>query len=156
MLKKIFNNMEEYLGVTLLVIIVGIAFANVVTRYVARYSIAFTEELALFLFVWLVMLGTSRAFREGSNMSVSLLYNKFPLKIRGFLYFLSMALSIFFFASLAYWGCLQISEELSLGTMTESMALPIWIFTISMPLISVLTIARILQRAYSDTRSLNF
>lgn len=148
--------MEEYIGIVLLVTIIGIAFANVVTRYVARYSIAFTEELALYLFVWLTMLGASRAFREGTNMSVTLLYKKFPGSGRKVLYFLSALFSVFCFASLVYWGTLQVYEEISLNTITESMALPAWIFTVSIPLVSALTIVRIFQRARSDMRSLNY
>ncbi|GHV33469.1 C4-dicarboxylate ABC transporter permease [Synergistales bacterium] len=156
MLKKLWNNLEEYIGIVLLVVIIGIAFANVVTRYVARYSIAFTEELALYLFVWLTMLGASRAFREGTNMSVTLLYKKFPGGGRKVLYFLSVLFSVFCFASLVYWGTLQVYEEISLNTITESMALPAWIFTVSIPLVSALTIVRIFQRARSDMRSLNY
>jgi C4-dicarboxylate transporter DctQ subunit len=53
---------EEALGAFLLIVMVTIAFLNVLTRYVFRYSMAFTEELTLYLFVWTKQRGSGLHF----------------------------------------------------------------------------------------------
>ena len=80
--KFLVNRIEEIIGTISLAIMTTIAFINVLTRYFFRYSMAFTEELTLYLFVWAVMMGTSIAFREGSNMAVTFLYDKFSFRSR--------------------------------------------------------------------------
>jgi hypothetical protein len=61
MLKKLWDHFEELVGAVMLMIMVSIAFINVVTRYFIKYPLSFTEEIEVNLFVWLVMLGTSMA-----------------------------------------------------------------------------------------------
>ncbi len=150
MLKKLWMHLEEYVSVAMLFVIVCLTFANVVTRYLIKYSMAFSEEMALYLFVWMVMLGTSIAFKNASNVSVSLLYNKFPRKLKVSLYILSVAVSIGVFASILYWGTVQVLEELELETTTEAMGLPSWYFTSALPASAVLVIVRILGRVRGD------
>ena len=59
--------LEETVGALGLAVMVTIAFINVLTRYVFKYSVAFTEELTLYIFVWITLMGTAIAFREGSS-----------------------------------------------------------------------------------------
>ena len=77
---KLLDHIEEIIGGVCLGIMVTIAFINVLTRYLFKYSMAFTEELTLYLFVWATLMGASIAFREGSNIAVSFLYDRFGRK----------------------------------------------------------------------------
>ena len=70
--------LEEAIGAVGLAIMTTISFINVITRYVLKYSMAFTEELTLYIFVWITLIGTAIAFREGANMAVTVFYNFFP------------------------------------------------------------------------------
>src|SRR3972149_5586535 len=54
------------------------AFVNVITRYVVQYSLAFTEEIVVSLFVWLTLLGSAVAFREGSHLAFTSLVDRAP------------------------------------------------------------------------------
>lgn len=56
MLRKVHENLEEIVGVVLLVIMSVFAFVNVVTRYFIQYSFASTEEIEVACLVWLTML----------------------------------------------------------------------------------------------------
>lgn len=155
-MKKIVENFEELLGAVLLAAMASISFFNVVTRYLFRYSAAFTEELTLYMFVWATMLGTSLAFKHGANMVVSLLVDRFPGSLRRILYLLSTLLCVVFFLTLMYWGYREVQDEIMMGVSTEAMGLPVYIFTASMPILSVVTIWRILSRTASDLRTGNF
>ena len=73
----VFNKMEKWTVVFLLTGIVVMIFSGVLSRYLFHYSIAFTEELARFFFVWGSLLGASSAFRTGEHSGIPLLANRF-------------------------------------------------------------------------------
>ncbi len=145
-MKFLVNRIEEVIGTVSLSIMTTIAFINVLTRYFFRYSMAFTEELTLYLFVWAVMMGTSIAFREGSNMAVTFLYDKFNLKSRRILDLLAGVLGLFFFAVLMYFSVLEVMDEIEMNAMTEAIELPMWWFTGAMPIASAFILCRIASR----------
>ena len=114
---------------------------------------AFTEELTVYLFVWGTLLGASLAFRQGANMMVAVLYNRFPKAGRKVLYLISAALSLFFFVILGYYGYIQVRDEMELGVMTESMHLPLWCFSASIPIGAALILIRIFFKTISDIKA---
>lgn len=152
-MKRFFSHsFEEILGAIFLAVMVSVAFLNVVTRYVLKYSMAFTEELTLYLFVWVTLLGTSLAFKDGANMSVTIFYNRFGKKWRKALHLIAAACTIIFFAGLAYWGAVEVMEEIEMSVTTEALEFPVWFFTISMPVVAVFTIFRVLARTRKDIK----
>lgn len=86
-LVKKFSSIEGLIGAVLLAGMVTISFFNVVTRYFFHFSMAFTEELTLYMFVWITLLGISIAFKDNGNMCVTLLYDRFPKKVRKYIYY---------------------------------------------------------------------
>ncbi|GHV33478.1 C4-dicarboxylate ABC transporter permease [Synergistales bacterium] len=155
-MKRFLDHFEEILGALFLGIMVTIAFLNVITRYVLKFSMAFTEELTLYLFVWVTLLGISLTFREGANVVVSIIYNRFDPSIRKFLYLLAAVCSVAFFAFFAYFGALEVMEEIDMHAMTEALEFPVWVFTGSMPIAGIFTIVRIWFRTRDDLRSGNY
>lgn len=145
MLRKIFDNFEELLGSVVLAVMVTIAFANVITRYFIYYPLAFTEEVTINMFVWLVMLGTSMAFRKNANLCMSFFYNLLPRAGRRLCFYASGAMTISFFSVLAWLGYTQVMDEMMLNVTTESLAIPAWIYSIALPAFSVLIIIRFVQ-----------
>ena len=55
------DHLEEYLLVFLMVVEVVVVFAQVVTRYVFHSPLAWSEELARYMFIWLVWIGAAYA-----------------------------------------------------------------------------------------------
>jgi C4-dicarboxylate transporter, DctQ subunit len=148
------NRLEEGACVLIFGVMTAVAFLNVVTRYVIRYSVAFTEEIVVSLFVWLTLLGTAVAFREGSHLAFTWLIERSPRPIRRLSLWLATALSVLLFAALTYYGLLQIGNERMLGTTSEALAIPQWWYTAGIPVLSVLIIVRIVQSAWRAHRSL--
>ena len=64
-----------------LAVLTGLVFANVALRYLTDFSIMATEELSLYMLIWLVYLGAILAFAENSHISVDLLERKLPPQI---------------------------------------------------------------------------
>lgn len=150
------DHFEEALGSILLAIMVSIAFLNVVVRYCTSFSFAWSEELTINFFVWVTMLGTARAFRDGSHLAMTLVYNSFPKKVRLLCYLLACIICLIFFGTLVYTGALEVIDEYELEAISESLGVPVWWYTIATPLFSLLIIARMLQRARVDMASGNY
>jgi TRAP-type C4-dicarboxylate transport system permease small subunit len=156
MLDFLNKRFEELLGAFLLAVMACVAFINVIIRYCTNFSFAASEEITVNFFVWIVLLGTARAFREGSNFSMNLLYDAMPRCVRKVLYIFSIVCCLTFFAALAYEGYIEVVDEIDLEVVSESLAIPVWLYTICTPAFSVLIIVRILQKVWEDFRTRNF
>lgn len=55
------------------VALVGVSFAAVIFRYVLNDSLVWSEELARYLFIWIVFLGGAIGVRERSHIAVDVL-----------------------------------------------------------------------------------
>lgn len=141
---------EEICGAIILAIMTSIAFVNVIVRYCSSFSFAWSEEITTNLFVWIVLLGTSCAFRNQSNLCVGLIYNKLPRIPRYISYILGILLSTTFFSLLCYTGILEVIDEIDLERVSDSLELPYYIYSGAVPILSLLIIFRILQRAKHD------
>lgn len=147
MLRFLAEHFEEFLGSFLLAIMATIAFLNVIVRYCTSFSFAWSEELTVNFFVWVTLLGTARAFRDGTHLSMSIIFDSLPRGGRLVCYLLACAIAILFFGSLIYTGSLEVWDEIELDSISESLGIPVWWYTIATPLFSLLIIIRLLQRA---------
>lgn len=156
MIKWLSEHFEEMGGAALLFIMAAIAFANVLTRYVINYSISFTEELTVYFFVWMTFLGLALAFRRGTQVRVTFFASKFSKPVRKALVIAAAIACVTFFAAMGYYGVLQVMDEIEMGAMTESMSLPVWWFSASIPVGSLLIVIRIIQKLAEDLRTENY
>ncbi len=138
---------EEVLCAIIFAIMAIVAFINVITRYLLKYSLAFTEELTVSFFVWLTLLGAAIAFRGGSHLGFSFITDRLPRKIQKFLLWVSTLLGVSLFLFLIYFSSHQIKEEIVLKITSMGIGVPQWWYTIGVPVWSTLVIVRILQRA---------
>lgn len=146
-MKRFFDYFEEALAAIILAFMAILTFLNVITRYVITYPLAFTEELTVSLFVWIVLLGSAIAFKKNSNLAMTFLYDRMPLRAQRFCFCLSTLLSVIFFALLFWLGAGQVLEEIELGVTTDSLAISAACYSIAIPVFSLLIIVRILQAA---------
>ncbi len=152
MLKFLDSYFEEILGGILLAVMAIIAFANVIVRYGTNLSFSASEELTVNLFVWIVLLGTSRAFREGGNFSMNVIYNALSRKAQAALTLFGALCTTLFFLMLIWQGVVEVMDEIELEVVSESLAIPVWWYTIAVPLFSVLILVRLAQHTVGEMR----
>lgn len=148
------DRLEEGACVLLLAVMTGVAFLNVVTRYVIRYSLAFTEEVVVSLFVWLTLFGASVAFRQGAHLGFTYLVERLPRPARRLTLWFATTLALVLFGALIWFGVGQIRSERMLGATSEALAIPQWWYTAGIPVIGLLILARIVQGALRADRTL--
>lgn len=146
------EHLEEMLGASLLAVMACLAFANVVTRYLFQYPLAFTEELEVNALVWLTMFGTSAAFRRRHHLKMLFFQDKFPRNVIVYLNITIALLSIGLFVSLGYLGYLQLLDERFLEITSESLNLPQWMYTVCIPVGCAMIVLRIIQVTIQDLR----
>jgi TRAP-type C4-dicarboxylate transport system permease small subunit len=69
-------------------------FLNVVLRYVFNSGLAWSGEVARYLFVWVIFLGSVVAVKEQSHLGVDLLVSKLNLSVQKILYSASAILIV--------------------------------------------------------------
>jgi len=79
---KSLENIFRAIVVVLLTFMVVIVFANVVSRYYLQFSLAWSEEVARFMLVWLVFLGSFLAYIHDEHLGLDILVKKFPPLLR--------------------------------------------------------------------------
>jgi TRAP-type C4-dicarboxylate transport system permease small subunit len=78
LLKQIVDKILNNAVITLMSIILIVASAQVFWRYVLNNPLDWSEELARFLFIWLVFLASSVALREKKHMCIDFSWSFLP------------------------------------------------------------------------------
>jgi len=146
------RRLEETVGSLVLAVMVTIAFVNVVTRYFIQLPLAFTEEITVNLFVWLVLLGTATAFRDDAHLKVVFFVDRLPAAARRWIIAFTYLVSLAVFAVVLRLGWLQVLDEMWLGVVTQSLGVQTWYFTLGMPVGAAIVIVRILQALWRTLR----
>jgi TRAP-type C4-dicarboxylate transport system permease small subunit len=94
----------EILLVLFSVAIVVLVFFQVVFRYVFFFAISWSEELATFLFVWIVLLGAAVGFRKQSHLGINILTSRLPDRVARVLAIVTNLAVIFFFGVVLFYG----------------------------------------------------
>lgn len=70
--------MEQSLAALAMGLLCLVAFADVATRYLIDISFTFTEEISVFLRMFLTPVGASSAFATGNQLSITILVKRLP------------------------------------------------------------------------------
>lgn len=70
---KLLRKILYGISVTAMIVMLAIIFMQVITRYLFGFSFEWSEELARFLFVWVVFLGSALIMGEDGHLAVELL-----------------------------------------------------------------------------------
>lgn len=129
---KIYKDFLKILLTFMMLLLIVPVFLQIVSRFVSfipRYI--WTEEIARFAFIWIIMLGATIAVKEGTHFSVDLLKTYSPrveFILKQILLILMLVFSIFFFLGgwqFARTGMLQKSEIAGLPMLSIYLSWPL-------------------------------
>ncbi len=103
-MKKILKNFEEYLLVSSLAVLVFLVFLQVVMRYFFRESLTWSEEIARFVFLWMVWLGAGLATKYDAHLKIGIFIDKMGPTLRKKVDFVATLIWISFSAFLFWKG----------------------------------------------------
>ena len=146
--KKLMNGVAAFEKVVQSVIISFVTiltFINVCVRYLSDGQFAWSEELVINLFVLLIMMGCGLCAREGSLISLSLVYDYVNLKVKKVMVVIITIANTAFWVILLKTGIDKVLNQVASGKQTPSLLWPEWVFTIFLPIGAVFLILHTIE-----------
>ena len=103
-MKSFFNRLEEYILVGGLAVLVFIVCLQVTMRYFFHTGLTWSEEVARFLFLWLVWLGAAYAAKRRTHLRIEAFTQKLSSNVRRKVDFIALLIWIAFSAFLTWKG----------------------------------------------------
>lgn len=149
-MKKIWDNLEEFMIIPLIFAMSFIIFIQVIMRYVFHSSLTWSEELARYLFVWLVYFSVSFTAKRQKHIRIDAAINLYPKKLRPYIDILSEVVVLAFSIFIAVTGVTVFHKIAWSGQMSPAIGLPMQVVyaapMIGMALTAIRQIQCILQK----------
>lgn len=139
------DNLEEYVTVTGLVIMTVITFANVLSRYFLHASLAYTEELVTNLFVWTTLFGSAIAARRGAHLGLSLFTDMLPRGAQRHLLLATFLVTAALYLFICWYGIEMVMSQQAMGQISPALNIPEWVLGLAVPFGCVLVAVRFVQ-----------
>lgn len=147
-IKNIFDNIESYICRSLLASFVILLFAQILSREVFGFSIAWSEELSVYLFVWFVFFGASHAAKLSAHNRITFQYKILPGKLPVILEALSDLVWVVFNAYFVYLSYDFVFNKMNLFWKSQTLGIPMKYIYLVLPLAFSLMTIRIIQVNY--------
>ena len=136
---------EKIVTSVILIFVTCLTFANVVVRYLTPNQFAWSEELTINLFVLLIMMGCGLSARDGSLISLSLVFDRLGVKGKKIFVAIITVVNTVFCSILLKTGIDKVMTQMANGKKTPSLLLPEWMFTIFLPIGAVFMILHTIE-----------
>ncbi len=141
---KVLDNIESILCRILLVSFVCILFAQIVSRELFGHSIAWVEELSVYMFVWFVFLGASYAAKMSAHNRVTFQFRFLSRRtidwIEGFADLFWIFFNVYFI-----WLSVEFISRMNMFQKAQTLGVPMKYFYVILPIAFALMTIRILQ-----------
>ena len=101
LLDKCVNRFVEAVGVSVLLMIVVVIFANAFSRYALNHSFSWAEELVQMSMPWLAMTGVFLSVRRGTMIKIDYFFEKIPERYQAAIAYFGYSLNILILLSMA-------------------------------------------------------
>jgi TRAP-type C4-dicarboxylate transport system permease small subunit len=108
---------EDWIAFTIFWAMAAIVFLQFFTRYVLNDSLAWTEEIARYLLMWVTFIGAAVAMRRGTHIAVEFAHVFLPAAAVRVLNFVIDVLVVGF-VGLLCWFAISITRRMQIQTMT--------------------------------------
>ena len=105
---KTLARLEESILVALFLTAFAVLVGQILSRHFFPYPLAWSEEAARFLFVWIVFLGAAYLVRLNGHIAITLLTARFPDGLHRFVY-LTMQVLVLGFAIIVCWHGIDVA-----------------------------------------------
>lgn len=107
--------------------IVLLVFFGVLSRFFFHYSIAWSEELARYMFLWGALFGASAACRNAQHGGIPLLVDKFPYAGQRIIEVAVPFGTAFFLGCMAWQSYRSALRAFDSGQVSSTTEIPVWI-----------------------------
>jgi TRAP-type C4-dicarboxylate transport system permease small subunit len=134
------NKVAISLSIAVMGIMVLLVTWQVITRYVFNNPSAVTEQLARYMFVWLVVINAAYIFGKREHMNIGFILGKCSPKMQMILSMISEIVILVFVLAVLVGGGLQ-AVKLGMPQMDSALPVKMGIIYLALPISGVLTTA---------------
>ncbi|KMN81522.1 C4-dicarboxylate transporter DctQ subunit [Chromobacterium alkanivorans] len=160
---KFLDHLEEWLIASLMAAATLITFVAVVHRYaagtellhplVSHINLAWSQELTIYLFVWMAKFGAAYGVRTGIHVGVDVLINRLRDKNRARFIVFGLLAGALFTAIVGTLGAAFVWEIAHTDQTSADLEVPMWIVYLAVPCGSLLMCFRFLQVAWAFVKT---
>ncbi len=147
-LKFLDENLEKMLCVVFLALMSIIIVLQVFFRYVLNNSLSWSEELARYLFIWMIYVGISYGVKLDKHICVDAVYTFMPKGIKRGYAIVAYVLFLIFAVAIIYYGILVVGMQITSGQVSPAMGLPMQYVYVAPVVGMILTVIRLVQKIY--------
>ncbi len=125
----------KWCGVSTAFVMTVMIFLQVVYRYVLGESLSFSEELARYMFIWSVAMGSALALRTRSHIGVEILVERLPASAAKPAKVLACVISLVFYGMLVWYGFEMVGE--TMDQESAALELPMGYVYLAVPLSAI-------------------
>lgn len=141
---------EEIILVAVFSVMVVLIFAQVLMRYVFEASLSWSEELARYMFLWIIWLGSSFAAREKAHISLDFVTSRLSPKTKHVVWIIKTLIWIGFTVFLAYISFKLTYIIFDRGQLSPALRIPMGYAYASIPFGVTMMLVRIIQNLIKD------
>lgn len=138
---KFLQGIENIIMLITFTIMVFASFAQVVNRNFLKLPITWFEEAAVYCMIYMVLIGTEIGLRDGTQVAVTAVVDKFHGKFRSLIDIISKAIVVVFSATIFYSSMGMLEMQIRTGQTSPALKLPMSVpyaaITISFGIIAV-------------------
>ena len=145
---SLINKLTRLVIIAIMGAMVVAVFLQVLFRFLLDQPLAWTEELARYLLVWLTFIGSAYAMSIKAHIGLEFVQKLLPPTANKIVLALSALLSVLFFLFMVYQG-----YEMAMKSMTQtspSLLLPMGVVYMVIPISGVLLILNVLHVTWKD------
>ena len=139
-------NLEKVLCVALLALMSIIIVVQVFFRYVLQNSLQWSEEIARYMFIWLIYIGISYGVKMDKHIAVDAVYSFLPKKVKPFYALIGYVIFLVFAIIVVYYGVLVTANIAGSGQISNGAHVPMQYVYVAPVVGMILTIIRLVQR----------
>lgn len=126
-----------------------LSLGGVAGRYISnRWSPDWIGEVAIFLAIWAILLGSARVLRRGAHIRVDFLFDRLSETGKRIADLMALALALILSGFLVWAGWQVVSEAMMWNERSIStLRVPLWIYYAALPVSFALQVLFILERA---------
>lgn len=135
------------------IVLVAMNAVNVFARYVLNHSIGSLFELMILLAIAVYWLGVATSERTQGHLGMSFVVSRLPAGLRKLTELLRVCVIVAFLVVAAYSGAMLAIGQIQSRSISGTLGMPLWIFSIFIPLGCLLMLLRVLRPSPVEPRA---
>lgn len=117
------NKILDGISVLCMVLILLLVVAQVAMRYLFNSPLTWSEELAVFVMIWLTFIGSLICMRDKEHIEVTILVDHLPRTLQRVVVVFSRLASVFFLLVVAYYGFELVMENMAVTSPANKLSM---------------------------------